>query len=564
MLLSNALVKRFRRIGGTQDLERAIKLREQALKFTPQHDPLRRNALIGLGTVLLARFERQGSINDLDSAISMMEESLSSNTQSDLNYALNVNNLAIALAKRFEATKSLEDLDRAITISSDGVKITSVDHPIRAMYLNNLGMSLQRRFRELMRTDDLMDAIEALEQAVALIPSDHPDLALYLKNLGFVMYDWFKRSTSMDDLRRTIDAAEQALAVTTAPPRIILDVARFLSNLLVGRDNQRAKTVLQSAVRLLPAVSPRALKETDQKYNLSQFADINSRAASLSLACGENSYDTLRLLELGRGIIASSQLEIRSDISRLAESFPDHAQQFCELRDEINSNHGNDSLLVNSERRRTVSQQFDSLLADIRQLDSFESFLLGPSDSELKDLAALGPIIVFNVSDIRSDAFLITAHDIRCLHLPLLNLSSLQTFTMRFLSAIDSTMISNRSHARDEMNEVLEWLWDVAAGPVLDELGFTETPDETEPWPRLWWVGSGLLNILPVHAAGHHNSNSTRSVIDRVISSYGLSLKSLAYARGKAMRSDCLEKQTAMLIGMPTTPGKSDLKFVEQ
>ena len=86
--------------------------------------------------------------------------------------------------------------------------------------------------------------------------------------------------------------------------------------------------------------------------------------------------------------------------------------------------------------RRTLVKKFDDLLRFIRSLDGFENFLRGPSESELHCLADHGPIVVFNVSDIRSDAFLITTDEIRSLHLPLLTSDSLTDSAKRFFGAI--------------------------------------------------------------------------------------------------------------------------------
>ena len=156
---------------------------------------------------------------------------------------------------------------------------------------------------------------------------------------------------------------------------------------------------------------------------------------------------------------------------------------------------------------------------------------------ELKNLAENGSIVVFNVSQIRSDAFLVSASGIRSLQLPLLTFEDLLTFTDCFLTAIDTLTAQNYSDAKRKVHTVLEWLWDVAVCPVLDELGFSQTPTR-ESWPRVWWIGCGLLNILPIHAAGYHESasNPPLCAIDRVISSYAPTVKSLAYARERVTR----------------------------
>ena len=117
---------------------------------------------------------------------------------------------------------------------------------------------------------------------------------------------------------------------------------------------------------------------------------------------------------------------------------------------------------------------------------------------------------------------------------------------------------------KHELNAVLEWLWDVAVKPVLDELGFTQMPSHDEAWPRVWWVGSGLLNILPIHAAGYHDSTPPETALDRVISSYAPTVKSLSYARERVARANQVKlKEKAILIAMPTTPEQMNLPSVE-
>jgi hypothetical protein len=161
------------------------------------------------------------------------------------------------------------------------------------------------------------------------------------------------------------------------------------------------------------------LKRRDQQHNISQFANITSRAVSICLEDAEGPYESLQLLELGRGILANLQLEVRSDVSVLAASHPDLAQQFQKLRDRIDPPSGtldssttadssaisDSSSVPNSSKviakRRALFKQFDHVLQSIRSLEGFENLLRGPSESELCLLAEDGPIIVFNVSDIR-------------------------------------------------------------------------------------------------------------------------------------------------------------------
>lgn len=522
-------------------------------------------------------------MNDLDRAISTSELAVQLTSDLHPRYAEYLNNLGIALQKRFERTGSTDDLDRALAASERAVASTPSDHSNRALLLNNFGIALQKRF-ELTGSMQLLDlAIANREIAVELTPDDHPNRALCLDNLAIVLQRRFELTGSSGDLDRSVVAREQALQSDIAAPSIRLRAASSCSDLLIREGSYtRAKLILQVAVQLLPRVSPRQLRRADQQFNISQFAHITSRAVSLSLADADDPYTSLRFLELGKGIMANLQLEVRSDISVLAASHPDLAQQFQALRDQLDSpsstlglseiedsSSSSDSTSVVDwskliQERRELIKRFDDTLHIIRSLKGFENFLLGPSESELHSLAEEGPIVVFNTSEIRSDAFLITPDQIRVVHLPLLTPASLRDATDRFITAInDLGKLSRYNYARCEMSSILVWLWEVAIKKILNELGFTQMPRAGEVWPRVRWVGSGLLNLFPVHAAGYHDSTPPETALDRVISSYVPTIKSLSYARERLIRSEQIAStEKAIFVAMPKTPDKAPLKNV--
>src|SRR5208282_5159627 len=212
-----------------------------------------------------------------------------------------------------------------------------------------------------------------------------------------------------------------------------------------------------------------------------------------------------------------------------------------------------------SAHRHELSKQFNSLVGNIRQLRGFERFLLGPSESEMKNLARY-PIVLFNVSEIRSDAFIIDQERIRLLRLPSLKYSDLRDNVILFFKTIHTVNTKTSATAMLELNKVLERLWDVAVGPILDELGFKQPPSHNDMWPRVCWIPSGILTLLPIHAAGYHNS--TRNAIDRVISSYAATVKSLAYARVHAERTKEVDSLKVMLLSI--RPKQTDLPYAEK
>jgi len=109
--------------------------------------------------------------------------------------------------------------------------------------------------------------------------------------------------------------------------------------------------------------------------------------------------------------------------------------------------------------------------------------------------------------------------------------------------------------AQRRLHAILEWLWDAAAGPVLDALGYRAEPPADAEWPRIWWVTGGLLGLLPVHAAGYHADRSRRTVMDRVVSSATPTIRALRYAR---QHDPAGAPGQALIVAMPVTPGLRD------
>ncbi|KAF2623329.1 hypothetical protein BU25DRAFT_478129, partial [Macroventuria anomochaeta] len=101
------------------------------------------------------------------------------------------------------------------------------------------------------------------------------------------------------------------------------------------------------------------------------------------------------------------------------------------------------------------------------------------------------------------------------------------------------------------VQQMLEWLWDVAASPILDALGLKQTPSN-DNWPHIWWIPTGQLSQLPFHAAGRHSKSSTDTVLDRAMSSYSSSIKALVCGRrNQGQNTGQQTSQDAVLVTVP-------------
>lgn len=568
--LGISLQRRYEMEGSSEDQDCAVVLQEKAVKLTDLDNTMRAGRLNNLGNSLQMRFDRTKQARDLDRAISAQEEAVAL-TSTGFNRVGRLSNLATALHSRYRRTESLSDLHRAISMLEQAVSSSSAGHADRLMCLRNLGVTLLTRFEKTRSGNDLNVAIANLEKAVSSAPSYHFMRTSLLRSLGDGFQKRFEAYGSPDDLTQAICAFENAITVATSPPSERIRAAKSASVLLMGRDMPRVMSVLGAAVKLLPAVSPRVLNRTDQQFNISGFANITANAVSASLECGKEPGDALYLFELGRGVLANLHFELRSDDSRLKTTDLELAQEFNRLRDKINSllNHNtthefdiSSAMYGSVDYYRTLSQQFDEILTRIRSLPGFTRFLQGPTEDECKILAENGPIAVLNVSSIRSDALLITRDKIWSLPLPLLRYADLQTRARDLLDAIYRVAKVTSTKANRMIGKILQWLWDVAVGPVLDALGFRDNLEaQQDRWERMWWIGNGLINVLPLHVAGYHDTSPRKSALDRVLSSYASSLKALAYARERLKTVSDLEISKALLVSMPETPGQTELPF---
>ncbi|KAM5347456.1 hypothetical protein ACJ41O_010461 [Fusarium nematophilum] len=148
-----------------------------------------------------------------------------------------------------------------------------------------------------------------------------------------------------------------------------------------------------------------------------------SMAAATTLSAKKGNYDALRLLELGRGLIAGFLMDIRTDVSDLEREYPDLAERFVFLRDVLDqpvdsvraSTPGDDFAIWQSqqERHRAADRELDELIKKVRTKSGFQSFLQPPTEAELTAAATPDPIIVVNMSFYRCDAFIIERTGIR-------------------------------------------------------------------------------------------------------------------------------------------------------
>lgn len=612
--LSNVLTNRYERLGEPADLDESIAASQAAVGMAATDLPDRPALATQLGSSLRHRFEATGALSDLDDAVAIGWEAVATTRQEDPQRATRLANLVGSLLRRFDRTGTKADIDQAITLAREARASASFD---RYKLSNVVGHVLLQRYGRTKAAADLHEAIIALRSAIREAPEGYSRMAQYLIHLAHAVRDRFTHQHDPADLAEAISIGYQAVraapeastlhattlanltillgqkgdwaeavpliraavqatpvdhpdhatrmgllgevllrlgntdeafaaftkaaAAPLASPNIVMRTSWSAGALISASSPARAAKLLETALQVRAESMTRRMVRDDLQHAAGEHGGLASEAAAMALAAGSASR-ALRLLELGRGVMLSQALDTRSELTDLRAQHPELADRFVEVRDHLSQ--PNDPL-GSSVDRHTLARTFDALLAEIRALPDFANFLL-PPDIDLS-LAAEGPIVVVNSSRFRSDAILLTTSGISTVPLPgLIDLPMQLDAFHRALSSSD----------QDGVHAVLEWLWDVVAAPILDGLGFHSTPGST--WPRLWWVPSGLIGFLPLHAAGYHRRHGM-SVLDRVISSYTPTLRALAYARQRATPAAV---ERALVVSMPTTPLASPLPHV--
>ncbi|RPB27802.1 hypothetical protein L211DRAFT_778853 [Terfezia boudieri ATCC MYA-4762] len=393
------------------------------------------------------------------------------------------------------------------------LKAIPESHPNRATCLNNLGNCLNWRYERAGNLEDLEAAINSTQAAVKAMQDDHPGRAEWLSNLGNHFCSRYERTLNPQDLDLAITSWFSAWSIPTASILTRIEAASIAAETLVLRpsatsqDMSRAFSVLRDATHLLPLATPRSLNREDQQHILGQLTGLASLAAAVSLQAGQSPLEALRLQELCRSVTNSQLLDYRTEISDLKEQYPELAKDYDSLRQELDS-------------PNKVVKDLDNILLQIRQKPGFKYFLRAESEEYFLSAAQEGPIVVLNVTELRSDAILLSK------------------------------------------SQMLEWLWKAAVQPVLRELGFY--PKVVDPLPRVWWIGIGLMAQAPIHAAAKFTRGIVKvkvTTLQYCLPSYTSTIRALQYSRS---RQQYQQKASMLIVTMPTTPGQGSLSATKE
>jgi hypothetical protein len=228
-------------------------------------------------------------------------------------------------------------------------------------------------------------------------------------------------------------------------------------------------------------------------------------------------------------VLLTRTLYLRAEIARLRQANPDLAEGLVFLsritqRGETLLDDDLAGASATARRRHAHRLKYDQLLAAIRTVPGMADFLTSADTPALPALP--GPIVAVNVARSGCDALVSRYGTVSRVRLNDLTYDDARNQANRLLVAVSGDADDpGRSEARDrDVQQVLTWLWNTTVEPILRYLkGNGGLPD---PRPRVWWIPTGPMTVLPLHAAGRPGVPGS-SALDRVTSSYVPTMRAL-------------------------------------
>ena len=549
-ILGNFYLDKYLRTGTRSDFELSLQNFHKALDLTPINHSDRAGLFHNFGKAYLSKYFKTNELIDLNNCIERYQEALDLTSTDDTAWCDRLQYLADAYQVKYGPTGTLQAFEIALDQAQQTLSLPFENNSRRAFQLEFFGLIYINKYLNTEILEDLEIAIQHQEEAKNLTPTLDSNRARQLRSLGFVYFEKYQITNAEADLEIAIQRFEEGLDHLSSSIKHRLDCGKYLFKLHAMMENwPEAYQAAIQTVSLVAQLTPNSLETSDKQHLLTDYAELASNASAVALNASKNSFDAVQILELGRGLITGSLNEIRMDVSDLQQKHSQLAKEYIALRDQLDISSVSTEFHIN--QRHNASQGLERKIQEIRLLPDFDRFLLASSEDELKSAAEYGPIVIVNVSGFRCDALIIEKVRIRVLPLPHLQASDIQNHIKEFTETLATP-------------EILKWLWDAVAQPVLTELGFVQTPSD-DCWPHMWWIPAGRLAKFPIHAAGCQSEGSSNNVFDRVISSYSSSVKALIHSRRHRPHITKMSRsENVVLVAMEKTPNKASLHFATQ
>ncbi|MFI6288218.1 CHAT domain-containing protein [Streptomyces sp. NPDC051018] len=576
--LADILSRAATQMGDVSLLPEAVELRREAVGLTPADHPNRAFWLSNLARSLRRLADERDDPELSYEAVSFAHEAATTLPEDHPRK----HELLFNLASEFISAAGISpaaagDPDEELLAEADavlgrGLDMLAPDHHDQPRFLSQIALVRLKRHAATGDPGMLADATWLAREAVALTPPDDTWWSARNDCLARAAAMSYRLTGERDEALRVeaVQAYSIVAADRTLPAAKRIEAGNRLARLACGGgDPERALRALEAALDEIPAMARRSLTGPVRQGATRRAAHLAAEAAALAVDVGRPER-AVELLESGRAVLYGQAVAARRYWTPLRDLDPRAAADLERIESrlaesDIYTNISSFTIEVvrlspGGERRestrewdprpewaaetRRLAAERDRILERLSRHPRFAELLRPRSLAEVRRGIAGAPVVLVAAHGDRGDALLVPADPERpVVHVPLPGLTAgavLERIGRLETAVSDATDpdkgFARRAAAQSELHEVLEWLWDELAGPVVDRLPPPAGPLPPGALPRLWWCPVGPLVRLPLQAAGHHRDpygggdGRPRTVIDRVVSSSTPTLAALAHA----------------------------------
>ncbi|TMR17337.1 CHAT domain-containing protein [Nonomuraea turkmeniaca] len=546
--LSHTLLVRHVALQDPADLDEAVEVARWVLTSYVR-EPKPRALVDALTALALSLYVRQRDAPDIAEATESARKALALVDEHSRAPALRLN-LALCLLASYQTTGEPESLGEAADQAEAALNAISPGYRQAHRYYSLLGDVRAEQYKRSGERSVLDAALAASEQAVRTVPQDGQMRAV----LGVK----YARLLTRDDSARAYALYKEAATLATAPVDHRIAAAWDWGELGARSGNaEEALAGYATVVELMPLLLWRGLPRDAQERLVTRWRGAASLAASWALELDRPQH-AVELLEQGRCLMWSQLAETRTDLSRLRSADPELAARMEAVRVHLDPAAAPVAVLQGNDTDLTRhARAWDELVRRARELPGLADLLRPPSFAESSRAAGDGAVVLVNCAERRSDALIVTPGQVRVVPLEGCGLQDVGDRAVAWqdaLAAIDRGTADVGAYltAYRTVADTLAFLWDHIAEPVLSALSGHDGAELV----RVWWVPTGPMALLPLHAAGHHAPGDARTVLDRAVSSYTPTLRDLAQARA---RTAAATGGSGLVVAVSHAPGVPSL-----
>ncbi|MEU6812653.1 CHAT domain-containing protein [Streptomyces sp. NPDC046831] len=519
-------------------IREAVETSRRALAAARPADPTRYRYLQQAAHARLLSHAAHGGRGVIDVAVPLQRLAIGSMPEGHPGRVAAIGVLADTWLAQFEKTQESADLDGAFEATLVAMRL-SKEQPDHHRHLARYGRGARLAFESSGDASHLQRGVRATTKALKTddLPKDLE--ASYLLQTATLLIDYTDQNPD-DELRQAArNLLSACVKIDGQEPHVLAEAGGRWADLAIAAESWlEAGMAHFSALSAMWRMTGMEVSRESQESTLHRFSGMASSGAACLLQAGKP-MNALMVLELGRGVMMTQDLDFYDEIRALEHSAPQLSRRLSEQlkdRDEAAAMLGSRLIVAGAslpgdgrigDRRRIAARNLKLLAAEVRKVPGHERFLEPPSDDELLAASGRGPVVVVNLSRLRSDALVVQPSGVTVVPLPAVTPAAVDSLVAAFQDAVTQADAA----ANDTMLDGLAWLWDNLAEPVLSVAAPAE--HHSGSLPRLWWCPTGPLSFLPLHAAGHYRSGDGRTVAARVVSSYIPTIMALRRVRAR-------------------------------